>query len=54
MGLDFVGGGINSSGYDIINLFTQTNDFIAYPTVPIICPDGDLTWDIYPYSLDRT
>lgn len=51
MELDFISGGVEGGGVDVINLLCETNDFIAYPTVSFICPDGELTWDIYPYSL---
>lgn len=51
MGLTFASGGTEGGGIEVFDLLCENNDFIAYPTVSIICPDGSLTWDIYPYSL---
>lgn len=51
MGLGFISGGVEGGGVEILDQFAQNNQFIAYPTVAVICPNGELTWDIYPYSL---
>lgn len=50
MGLEHTFGGIEGGGAEVFNELTSSNTFIAYPTVAVICPDGELTWDIFPYS----
>lgn len=51
MGLEYISGGVEGGGLEVFNSFTSINNFVAYPTIAVICPNSELTWDIYPYSL---
>jgi len=46
----YIVGGIEGGGWDIIELYTDSLGLEYYPTISVICPNGDLTWDIWPYT----
>ena len=50
LGLSFVMAGIDGGGIEVKNAYTDSFGFEAYPTIAVICPDGSMTWDIFPYS----
>ncbi|MGH1438143.1 MAG: T9SS type A sorting domain-containing protein [Lewinella sp.] len=43
-------GGVDGGADDVVNLYASNFNFTGFPTVSIICPDGGISWDIWPYS----
>lgn len=43
-------GGVDGGADDVVNLYANNFTFTGFPTVSFICPDGSITWDIWPYS----
>lgn len=48
--IEYIQGGKDGGGKDIIHAYHDAFGLIGFPTVSVICPDGSLTWDIFPYS----
>jgi thiol-disulfide isomerase/thioredoxin len=46
----YIAGGIEGGGWDIIEIYVDSLGLQYYPTISVICPNGDLTWDIWPYT----
>jgi len=46
----YIAGGIEGGGWDIVELYSDSLTLEYYPTISVICPNGDLTWDIWPYT----
>jgi len=49
-GLTYTAGGIDGGAEEAMALFKNQFSFIGYPTVSVICPDGSINWDIWPYT----
>jgi thiol-disulfide isomerase/thioredoxin len=49
-GLTNAAGGTDGGGDDVINLYAGQFNFFGFPTVSVICPNGSISWDIWPYS----
>jgi hypothetical protein len=47
---NYIAGGIEGGGWDIIEMYTDSLNLEYYPTISVICPNGELTWDIWPYT----
>jgi len=47
---NYIAGGIEGGGWDITALYADSLNLEYYPTISVICPNGDLTWDIWPYT----
>lgn len=43
-------GGVNGGADDVVNLYASNFNFTGFPTVSVVCPDGSITWDIWPYT----
>ena len=50
LGLDYVAGGVQGGGNNIINTYAAEFNFTGFPTISIVCPDGSISWDIWPYT----
>lgn len=50
LGLEYIQGGEYGGGKDIIHQYNDEFDMVGFPTISIICPDGTIDWDIFPYS----
>lgn len=46
----FPAGGTAGNGDDVVNLYANAFNFTGFPTISIICPDGGISWDIWPYT----
>lgn len=42
--------GIDGDGEEAIEAFSDVFNFYGFPTMSIICPNKNTTWDIWPYS----
>lgn len=49
-GFSYTTGGLEGGAWDIFETFTDSLDLEYFPTISVICPNGDLTWDIWPYT----
>lgn len=49
-GFTYIMGGLEGGGWDIIETYSDSLGLEYYPTISVICPNGDLTWDIWPYT----
>lgn len=49
-GLEYIAGGIQGGGNTVINDYASQFTFTGFPTISIVCPDGSITWDIWPYT----
>lgn len=49
-GLTFPAGGVEGAADDVIDLYASNFNFTGFPTLSFVCPDGSITWDIWPYS----
>ena len=49
-GLSYISGGAQGGGADVINTYAANFTFTGFPTISIVCPDGSITWDIWPYT----
>lgn len=43
-------GGIEGGSWEIAELFIDSLGLSYFPTVSVICPDGEMNWDIWPYT----
>ncbi len=46
----YIAGGIEGGGWEIIEMYTDSLGLEYFPTISVICSNGDLTWDIWPYT----
>ncbi|MEZ4987481.1 MAG: TlpA disulfide reductase family protein [Saprospiraceae bacterium] len=49
-GLNFPAGGTDGDGEKASKSYANNFNFTGFPTISIICPDGSISWDIWPYS----
>ncbi len=50
-GLTNIAGGILGGGFQLIHgTFATQFTLTGFPTISVICPDGAIHWDIWPYS----
>ncbi|HMQ50409.1 MAG TPA: redoxin domain-containing protein [Saprospiraceae bacterium] len=49
-GLTYISAGIQGGGASVIDMYANQFNFLGFPTVSVICPDGSINWDIWPYS----
>ena len=49
---NYIAGGIDGGGYEIIEMYGDSLNLEFFPSISVICPNGDLTWDIWPYTSD--
>ena len=49
-GLTYISGGVAGGGNTVIQTYAQDFSFVGFPTFAIVCPDGGITWDIWPVS----
>lgn len=48
--LKVIAAGVEGNGPEAMSSMTTNFSFFGYPTVAVICPDKQVTWDIWPYS----
>ncbi len=48
--LHYAMGGIEGGGWDVYEIFTDSFALEFFPTISVICGDGSVTWDIWPYT----
>lgn len=51
-GLTYVAGGPNGGGDDVIDLYAANFQFLGFPTFSVVCPDGGITWDVWPLTVN--
>lgn len=49
-GFSYVTGGLEGGGWDIFEIYADSFNLEFFPTVSIICRDGSINWDIWPYT----
>lgn len=49
-GLTYISGGVQGGGAAVIDMYADQFNFLGFPTVSVVCPDGSISWDIWPYS----
>lgn len=49
---NYIAGGCEGGGLEIIEMYADSLDLQYFPSISVICPNGDLTWDIWPYTSD--
>ncbi len=45
-----IAAGTQGGGDAVIDLYAATYNFTGFPTYSIICPDGSITWDVWPLT----
>lgn len=53
-GLTYIAGGSEGGGGDVVNTYAANFAFSGFPTFSVVCPDGSITWDIWPLSAGAT
>ncbi len=43
-------GGPAGGADDVINMYANNFTFTGFPTLSFVCPDGGISWDIWPYT----
>ena len=51
-GFTYIMGGIEGGGQEIIEIYSDSLNLQYYPTISVICSNGELCWDIWPYTSD--
>ncbi|MCB0639182.1 MAG: redoxin domain-containing protein [Lewinella sp.] len=49
-GLTYLAGGEDGGGTQVINLYASNFTFTGFPTFSVVCPDGGITWDVWPLT----
>lgn len=43
-------GGLEGGSWDVAEIYTDSLELAYFPTISVICPNGNLNWDIWPYT----
>lgn len=49
-GLTYISGGTEGGGAAVLSTYEADFNFTGFPTFSIICPDGGISWDIFPLT----
>jgi peroxiredoxin len=49
-GLTYLAGGEDGGGAQVLSLYANNFNFTGFPTFSVICPDGSITWDVWPLT----